>query len=159
MKQSRHPSRWPEDVEYLSQSCFAPNFPQQFRHLVIGPKSTPSNGDSSRRIPVGIRLIDDPRHPACGQRGKPSRFIPPSSQGRTRCLSVYAIFNLVARSVRLDLVIALLSPEPQRRRRPRPSHSLNAIYMRDENMCCGHMTDVFPTKPIRSVRQCEDSSK
>ncbi|KAG9127984.1 hypothetical protein FRC07_006578 [Ceratobasidium sp. 392] len=67
MKQSKRPSRWPENIEYLHQSCFASDFPQAFRQLVVGPKSTSATVDTSRRI--AIKLIDDPRHPACGQRG------------------------------------------------------------------------------------------
>lgn len=73
MKEIKPPSRWPDNVVYLSQSCLAPDFPQELRHLVVGPVPAPSSGYTSRRVPVAIKTIDDPLHPAYGQRGKSFR--------------------------------------------------------------------------------------
>ena len=77
MKETKAPSRWPDNVVYLSQSCLAPDFPQELRHLVVGPVSAPSSGYTSRRVPVAIKTIDDPLHPAYGQRGNAFRIRAP----------------------------------------------------------------------------------
>ncbi|KAF8758533.1 SET (Su(var)3-9, Enhancer-of-zeste, Trithorax) domain [Rhizoctonia solani] len=72
MNQSKAPARWPNNVEYLVQSILDPKFPKESRELlVVGPDVPPSQlaGRSSQRIPVTIKIIDNPNHPAFGQRG------------------------------------------------------------------------------------------
>ncbi|CAE6432483.1 unnamed protein product [Rhizoctonia solani] len=72
MNQSKTPARWPNNVEYLAQSCFDPKFPKELREwLVVGPDVPPSQfaARSSQRMPVIIKIIDNPNHPAFGQRG------------------------------------------------------------------------------------------
>jgi hypothetical protein len=86
MSWSKIPARWPNNVEYLAQSCLDPKFPKELRELlVVGPDVPPSQlaTRSSHRIPVTIKMIDNPNHPAFGQRGMLSYFIYPGSRERS----------------------------------------------------------------------------
>ncbi|KAI8908123.1 hypothetical protein DFJ77DRAFT_513524 [Powellomyces hirtus] len=101
MSTQQEPPNWPTSIEYLITYEWAPSIPYhvKYGYFCLDPEGPPEDEIPTRKVtrsgtsPVEIRILDNPDHPACGERGLfATKRIPPFSW----ILDYIGVINLTA---------------------------------------------------------------